>query len=364
MNRPFRPLLLAYIAAVQSAYVTPVLLGAATDSLHLRADEAGLLTTLELLGFAISGLVLAPRLDRLPRGRLAHAAVLVLGCAHVVSAAIDAFALLAIARSVAGLAAGSLMATTNAEIASYPDAEKKYARCSAVAVLFGCAGLFVIPFAARTFGHAGAYGYVGTLALLLVPGVWGWPAPQPLAERPERGDISALKPLFAFTLLLFFSDGVVYAFAERMGRALGMEGLLDALLSGALLAGFVGALAAGALGTRWGQIRPLVAAGCATALAGLAIPYATGAVTFGAAVSVKNLTLFFLFPYLLGAAAARDPSGRGVALTTAIVPLGVSMGPWVGGILVEAWGFPVLGWVGVAAMTLAAPFALRLRARG
>jgi len=359
-RQSFRPLLAAYVAAVQSAYSTPVLLGAVTDSLGLRADQAGLLATLELLGFAVAGLLLAPLLDRLPRARIAHLAGGVLACAHLASAAIDSFALLAVARAVAGLAAGSLMATATAEIAHFPDAERRYARCSATAVLLGCVGLFVIPMASRQFMHVGAYGFAGAVVLLLLPLTWGWPEPA-VSEERERGEIGGLIPLFAFTLLIFFSDGLVYPFSERMGRALGLETMLDWLLAACLLAGFVGAMAAERFGTRWGHIRPLVWAGWGTALAGLAMPYATGAFSFALATGAKNLTLFFLFPYLLGAAAARDPSGRGAAAATGIIPLGVSVGPWIGGALVEASGFHILGWVGLAAVALATPMALGLR---
>jgi len=359
-RRPFRPLLAAYVAAVQSAYTTPALLGAVTDSLGLPADQAGLISTLELLGFAVAGLLLAPRLDRLPRSRLAHLSGLVLACAHLASAAADGFAHVAMARAVAGLAAGTLMATTTAEIAHFPDAERKYARCSATAVLVGCLGLFVVPTVAGRYGHLGAYAYAGVIVLVLLPLTRGWPAPVERSERP-RGDVGGLLPLFGFALLLFFSDGLVYPFSERMARALGLGEILGLLLPAALAMGFVGATVAERVGTRWGHIRPLVLAGWATALAGFAMTYAIGAVSFGVAAGLKNLTLFFLFPYVLGAAAVRDPSGRGAAAVTGVIPLGVSIGPYVGGILVEASGFRILGWVSLAAITLATPMALALR---
>jgi len=359
-RRAFLPLLAAYIAAVQSAYVMPVLLGAASDSLGLRADAAGLLTTLELLGYAVGGLVLAPRLDRLPRARIAHFAGAALALAHLASAAVDEFTVLAVMRSCAGLAAGSLMAITNAEIARSGDAERKYARCIAAAIAFGCIGLAVIPLLARSYGHLGAYGYAGVVVLGLLPLTWRWPAPVAI-DRGGAMNFAALLPLCGFTLLLCFSDGVVYPFAERMGVGLGLEPVLNLLLAGALATGCLGAMAASRIGTRWGHIRPLVVAGWLTALAGLTIPYAMGPVSFLLATGTKNLTLFFLFPYLLGAAAVRDPSGRGVAAVTGCIPLGISIGPWVGGILVEATGYRVLGWVGIAAIALATPMVLSVR---
>lgn len=359
-RRSFLPLLAAYVAAVQSAYVMPVLLGAASDSLGLRTDEAGLLTTLELLGFAASGLLLAPHLDRLPRARIAHCAGAALVLAHLTSAALDDFVLLAIARGCAGLAAGSLMATANAEIARSDDAERNYARCIAIAIVFGCVGLTLIPLLARSYGHVGAYGYAGVVVLGLLPLTWRWPAAVPI-ERSGEFNLGSLLPLFGFTLLLCFSDGLVYPFAERIAVGLGLGPVLNVLLAAALAVGSLGALAAARLGTRWGHIRPLVAAGWLTALAGLALPYAVGPVTFAIAASIKNLTLFFLFPYLLGAAATRDPSGRGVAAVTGFIPLGVSIGPWVGGVLAEATGYRVLGWVGLAAIALATPMALSVR---
>ena len=250
-------MLAAYVAAAQSLYTTPVLLGAVTDSLDLRADQVGLMTTLELLGFACAGLFLSPRLDRLPRQRIAVIAALGAGAANVLAGAIDTLPVLTGARVLAGLSVGALLATTNAEIAHFADAERRYARCMMVGLLFGCVSIFVIPEAARRFGHAGSYGYIATFILLMVPLMRGWPPP-PAAREMERGDIRALWPLFVFVLLLFFSDGLVYPFAERIGRALGLRRSLDVLLAIALGIGLFGAGGAARLGPRFGNLRPML----------------------------------------------------------------------------------------------------------
>ena len=357
--RAFRPLLAAYVAAAQSLYTTPVILGAASDSLGLRADEVGLMITLELLAFAAAGLLLTPRLDRLPRGRIVVVAALCVGIANVVSGSLDTLGALMCARVLAGASVGGLLATTSAEIAHYADAEARYARCMMVALVFGCIGIFIIPEAARRFGHAGSYGYIAAVVMLLVPFMRGWP-PAPPPKEVQRGDLRALYPLFAFVVLLFFSDGLVYPFAERIGRALGLERTLDVVLALSLGVGILGALGAERLGSRFGNVRPLLVGAWGTALAGLAVVCATGPVSFGLAASAKNVTMFFLLPYLFGAAAVRDPSGRGVAAVTGVIPLGIAIGPFAGGLMVERWGFPVLGWVGVALVAAATPFALRL----
>jgi len=353
------PLVVAYVAAAQSLYTTPVLLGAVSDSLGLRADQVGLMITIELLAFAAAGLLLAPRLDRLPRGRIVILAALGVGIANVASGAIDTLGALTVARAFAGISLGCLLATTSAEIAHFADAEARYARCMMVALAFGCVGIFIIPEAARRFGHAGSYGYIAAVVVLLVPFMRGWP-PQPPPQDAQRGDLRSLYPLFAFVVLLFFSDGLVYPFAERIGRALDMDRALDLILALSLGVGLFGALAAERLGGRFGNVRPLLVGAWGTALSGLAVVCATGPVSFALGASAKNLTMFFLFPFLLGAAAVRDPSGRGAAAVTGVVPLGIAIGPFVGGMLVERWGFPVLGWVGVALVAVATPFAVRL----
>lgn len=123
---------------------------------HLGLDErlAGL-QSVEFGSVAVTALLLAPWMARLPRRRLAVAGALLALTSHAVSAAATDVAVLAAARVVAGIGAGLVLAAGNATAAASAEPERLYGR---MFVLMGIAYAFVfviMGYFAAQFGAPG-----------------------------------------------------------------------------------------------------------------------------------------------------------------------------------------------------------------
>jgi predicted MFS family arabinose efflux permease len=360
--RPWIPLAVAFAAANFSPYLTPLILGAASDSLGLSSDQAGLLTTLEFLGLGVASLLVAMSVDRLDRRRLTLTGAALAAAGHLLAAMVDSYPAMLPVRFAVGVGEGVLLAATNATIALSTGAARVYARCILTTILAASVGYAVCPAAIAAWGHRGAHGCAAAVLLLALLFIARRPpaARAPVRERNGRAAIAGW--LLGMTLLVTLSDGLVWPFAERIGRTLGIEGAtLGWLLGGSLAAGLVGAAAAERLGTRFGYVRPLLLGLWGTALAGWGMANAGGPATLFATTVLKNVTILFFFPYLLGVAAAVDRTGRTAAAVTGAMPLGVAAGPWLGGLVVEAAGFSALGWGGLGGAILATGILLRGR---
>ncbi|MHC4137633.1 MAG: MFS transporter [Planctomycetota bacterium] len=360
--RPWIPLAVAFAAANLSPYLTPLVLGAASDSLGLSPDQAGLLATLEFLGLGLASLLVATSVHRLDRRRLTLAGLALAAAGHLLAALVDSYAVMLPVRFTVGVGEGVVLAATNATIAVAAGAARVYARCILTTILAASVGYAVCPTAIASWGHRGAHGCVAVVLLLALLFIARGPHSARTPVRERNGGSAIVGWLLGMTLLVTLSDALVWPFAERIGRSLGIEGeTLGWLLGGSLAAGLVGAGAAERLGTRFGYVRPLLLGLWGTALAGWGMANAGAPATLFATTVAKNVTILFFFPYLLGVAAAVDRTGRTAAAVTGTMPLGVAAGPWLGGLVVEAAGFSALGWGGLGGALLATGILLRGR---
>jgi predicted MFS family arabinose efflux permease len=362
--RPWIPLAVAFAAANFSPYLTPLILGAASDSLGLSPDQAGLLTTLEFSGLGVASLLVAKWVHRLDRRRLTLLGAGLAAAGHLLAATVDTYAVMLPVRFTVGVGEGVMLAATNATIAVAAGSARVYARCILATILVASAGYAVGPTAIAAWGHRGAHGCVAVVLFLAFLFIARWSHPPARTQARERAAGSPIVAwLLGMTLLVTLSDGLVWPFAERIGRTLGIEGeTLGWMLGGSLAAGLVGAGAAERLGTRFGYVGPLLLGLWGTALAGWGMANAGAPGVLFATTVAKNVTILFFFPYLLGLAAAVDPTGRTAAAVTGAMPLGVAAGPWLGGLVVNAAGFSALGWGGLGGALLATWILLRARA--
>ena len=360
--RPWFPLAVAFAAANFSPYLTPLILGAASDSLGLSPDQAGLLTTLEFAGLGLASLLVATFAHRLDRRRLTLSGVALAAAGHLLATMVSGYAAMLPVRFAIGLGEGVLLAATNATIAVSAGAARVYARCIVTTVLAASVGYAVCPLAIAAWGHRGAHGCVAVVLLLALVFVARRSHPAPATRQERAAGPAIVGWLLGLTFVVTLSDGLVWPFAERIGRTLGLEGeTLGWMLGASLAAGLLGAGAAERLGTRFGYLRPLLLGLWGTALAGWGMANAGTPATLFVTTVLKNVTILFFFPYLLGVAAAIDRTGRTAAAVTGAMPLGVAAGPWLGGLVVEAAGFSALGWGGLVGAFLATWILLRAR---
>lgn len=326
----------------------PQLLGALIDGRGLEASAAGLLGSLELGMVAIASLLVAPRVGRTSRLGLALGGAALAALGHLASAAADSYALLAVARLVAGCGAGLALAAGNATVAAAADPDRLYARVSVLGGLAAAVLLLLLPYAIVPLGWRGGYLALGAVCLVLAPLLRGLPA-APVTSTVRAPDAPhRLLGLGTLAALLLFSlgEGSVWSFTERIGAHTGLPLVaIGRVLGLATVVGLAGAALAAWLGTRAGRSTPLLVGVLGFAVSTFALGYVHTPTAYVVLLLGWSLSFFFALPYLMGTAAALDRRGGWTAAAAGIMTVGIGLGPAVGGTLLAVGGFAGLSWL-------------------
>jgi hypothetical protein len=137
-------------------------------------------------------------------------------------------------------------------------------------------------------------------------------------------------------VLFCVAASAFYAYAERIGLSVGMtENSISNTLTLCNLFSLTGSMLAYALGRRWGQHRPQLAA--ILVMIGV---YAAWAISLSVPAYISGVLIFFevwsmASVYQLSTLTGIDPSGRHVALIPAAQGIGQSAGPFLAGTLLD-----------------------------
>ena len=347
----------------------PILIGAVIDGLGVNEAAAGLLASLEIGTVALASLLLAPRIHRIPRRKLALLGARIACVGQGLAVFAQSFETLLAARIVAGLGEGTAFAAANAALAGSVNPE----RLSALLALVGGAGagvlLAVLPHIVEPWGYAGGF------AALLVVNAVSLPLLRFLPEAPDasaqpRAGHPAHRVLGVATLLAFFvlalGESAMWAFTERIGLGVGLSrGSVGTVLAVTMVFGLVGAALAGWLGTRRGRALPLALGLTGLGVATVFLGSAQVWTVYAAMLLLWTFTFLFVMPYLMGTAAALDKEGRWAAATIGFWSVGSALGPASAGTLIALLSYAAVGrLVGACALVcllllLPAAFALR-----
>jgi predicted MFS family arabinose efflux permease len=343
-------LLLAVVAGFVVAYtgenVLPLLIGSLIDGLGLDEVSAGILGSLELGGLALASLLLAPRVDRMSRRRLAICGVTAACAGHGLSALADSFQALALARIVAGLGEGAAIAAANSAASSARVPDRLFAQANVLSGLVFAAALVALPWAIQPWGHSGGFGAIVGISILCIPLLF-WLPTVPDAAAASQGQagrrllgIATLSSMFLFAV----GQGAIWAFSERIGISIGFSREEVGLALGVTtLAGLVGGVIAAVVGTRGGRPLLLTLGLGANVVATWMVVIAGSSELYLAGLLAWGIAFFFALPYLLGTAAALDPLGRWTAAAAGIAAVGLALGPGAAGLMVGGSGYPALG---------------------
>ncbi len=336
----------AFVVAYTCENVLPLLIGSLIDGFGLDEVGAGVLGSLELGGLAAASLILAPRVDRMSRRHLAVYGAIAACTGHGLSALVDSFPVLMLARIVAGLGEGAAIAAANSAAASARDPDRLFAQATVLGGLVFAAALVALPYAIAPWGHSGGFGAIVVISLLCLPFLF-WLPTIPKTAAGLRGlpgrrllGITTLASIFLFSV----GQGAIWAFSERIGITVGFSREEVGLALGVTtLAGLAGGVIAAVVGTRGGRPMLLAVGLGANVVATWMVVIAGSSGLYLAGLLAWAIAFFFALPYLLGTAAALDPLGRWTAAAAGISAVGVAIGPGAAGLMVTDAGYPVLG---------------------
>jgi len=352
-------LMVAHCAGMVDLVALSVWVGTLIAHYHFDTQQAGGLPTLFLLGVVLASVILAPRINRLPRRWVATAGFTVSALAFWMAGGTAVYTTLAVLHAVAGVAAGAALSVTHGTIARSANPHRLFA-------IVGIAlGVFAVVFLAGTpqliaalGGPALFFAFAAVMGLGALASLLAFPSP-PVASTPDAQPISQAT---GFPTVVWFGivgiscmtlvQAMIFSFLEGVGIFRGFDrqainGVLIALGLVNLLPAALAALLEKRIVARKVLLTgPLIQVALAATIMVSPVfgPYAVAA-------SLLAAVMIFTHTFAFGWLARLDTSGRALAATPAMLMIGSAIGPFLGGTLVKHAGYEALA---VTAACLAA----------
>jgi MFS family permease len=333
-------------------YVVPFQIGAWMDGIHYSASQSGLLGTIEIAAMSVTAIVVAPLMLRRSPASVAKVGATIAIAAQLVTASIDQYAILAIARGVVGLGSGLVFASVVAAVAVTRDPDRLMGLGLAVMNLLFMVVFVLIPYALLWHLHRGLF--VG-LAVLMIVSI---PAYRLLPDRVAAEEHSGVRTPptgvgfhvvvhFTAIVLLNVGLGALWGFVERVGVQIGLTvETIGTILSASTLAMIIGSLFAGWLGVRVGRAIPMLVASVLCGASAFGVMTADTLMVYAASVMLYGAAYLFLGPYIIvGMSSALDRSGRLAPACGGAMFLAYSVGVGGGGIIADTISFSAIGWI-------------------
>jgi predicted MFS family arabinose efflux permease len=355
---------LASTTGICSPEILAALMKPAPHGFGLSISSAGLLLTVEMI--ANGCFSLAARLfERCSSRTLIFTGFLATLLADIATAGASNLGLLMLLRTVAGAGLGVVTIAVSRFIASSDNPDQLSSTLLVSSTVLGGAVLV-------GFGNLGPSATVvfAILAGLAALGLTTSFAGRTLVrtsgiEVPGAADAAtaaALLPrLFIIGAmgLLNTADNGLYALTGVVAEHAGVsEVLFGYILTGAMVAGILAAIAAGWLRNATSRSLGLTAAILTKACVAVALVRMTSAGGFGAMATLNSFTQFFAVPLLLGASAHLDRRGRLAAQVSGAIQLGGALGPAWAGSLAELSGTRAVATVCAVALVASAALCL------
>lgn len=348
-------LMVAHCAGMVDLVALSVWVGALIVHYGFDPQQAGGLPTLFLAGAVLASVTLAPRIQRLNARWVATAGFAISALAFWLASGTAQYTQLALLHAVAGVAAGAALSVTHGTIARSANPHRLYAVVSIALGVFAVAFLAGTPQLIAAQGGAALFiAFAVVMAAGAVAALVAFPTP---AGHVDAGAGTTPLPRvvwfgIAGIACMTLVQAMVFSFLEGVGLHRGFE---RAAINGVLIAlGLVNLLPAALAAVLQKRVAarkvlmagPIVQLAFATAVMVSPAfgPYAVGAAFFAA-------VLIFTHTFAFGLLARLDASGRALTGTPAMVMIGSAIGPFLGGTLVNAFGYEALA---VAAACLAA----------
>lgn len=325
----------------------PMLVGGMVEHLGMTAQQAGFVATSDMLGYTIGTIASFFFIHKINWRVLAIGCIVVMAAANGFSGVIGDYETLIIVRFVSGLGGGVLTAVTFAAIGQMRDPDSAYGWWLVFQAAFGFVGF-------QYFWDISVNGGFIVLTVLLILGALLIKFVPPQALKAEEASKLVDKSLIQKALLGVFAIFLVYVglmaeytYLERIGNLAGLSpDQIGSAFSAMSIAGLAGGGLAAKLGAKFGRIIPAILGtiGCITSFYLFNIDNIS-ANLFTAACCLYFGLWSFLLPYLVGACAAVDKSGRTLALGNAAIGAGLAFGPFIAATLIGDSGYDILAFV-------------------
>jgi predicted MFS family arabinose efflux permease len=289
--------------------------------------------------------------NRYDRRLMCQIGLVLLAAGSALSALNPAYGLLCLSRGIAGFGGGIAQTIVYATTVHRTNKDKTYAIINILLLVWGAVTIAVAPLLMKALGVGSVFLSFPVMVLLALPLTVVIPRQAvPLAAGAQVGKAPPLTGksfcLLALFCLLFAGHGVLWVYQERIGVSIGLPAqVIGAILGLSILAGAVGAGAAGIVGNRIGHTTAQIIGFAGAIVASLAIVYGQTLIAYGGAAAMVMAVWFFGLTYLLALTAELDPTGRLSGLANAAIFIGQGLGPVAAATMVGDGNFRMVGWL-------------------
>ena len=339
----------------------PTLLAAMYADYGMSEGQLGLFATVELLGMGLgagTGIFWTSRLNWQIVSRLAMSIVLIGNLFTYMQIDTMSFEGILIVRGLIGLCAGTVMAVLLSFIAHHPQAERVAGMLITAQVTIQIIGLYLLPVLIASsilggvfFGSAGIFLLLAILALMMQLFIHfipiGTSAEDQIHDEESyvgESKLPALLVLLSF-VLFFITQTSLWGFLELMGQDGGLnpeQSNLAIVLSTAI--GVLGPLVAVFLGDSCGRFIPLFIGAIMqiAALILLSLVDGLSVISYLLYLGIFQFGWNLALPYQMGVMVQIDPSRRLIVFVSTAQAIGIALGPLIGGLSIEAFGYGAL----------------------
>lgn len=354
---------IAHCAGMIDLVALPVWVGALIANYKFDPPHAGGLVTLFLAGAVLSSLFFAARFNRIDARLAAAAGFALAALAFFAASRVSSFGALAPLHALAGAGAACGLSVTHGTIARSAKPHRLFA------IVNSTVGVFAILFLGATPNLIAAFGgqvlfevFGGVMAIAAVGSAIAFPATPRVEKRVgATGVEEAIHQSVWFGVAgvscMGLNQAMMFSFLERLGFD---RGFTASAVTGVLIAlGFVNLLPAplaAYLETKVSARTVLLVGPVLQSLVIVALTFGSGFAAFAAPAMLLAGVMIFTHTFAFGALSRLDRSARALAGTPAMLMIGAMIGPILGGVLVQSFGYPALGvasvFVAVGAVAL------------
>jgi predicted MFS family arabinose efflux permease len=354
-----------YALTTTTGIVSPEILAAfmktAPHGAGLSVSSAGLLLTVELIANGVLGLA-ARSFERFSSRALVATGFIASLLANIATAGATGLGPLIALRVVAGAGLGLVMIAASRFVAASEDPDRLSSVLMVASTILNGAVLIAFgnlsPSVTTVFGVLAALAALGLATTTFPTGPYAHATAvrtAGFADPSARPAVRAVLFLIIATGLLNTADAGLYTLTSVVGDRVGVgEEMLGYILTGAMVAGIVAAIAAGRLRNPASRSYGLTASILVKACVAFALVRMTGVVGFGTMAMLYSITYFYAAPLLLGASAHLDRGGQLAAQVAGATQVGVALGPAWAAILDEVSGTRAVAAVCTMALVMSA----------
>lgn len=349
-------ILVALVGAVV-IFITPGFLAVIAQKTGFDNDQLGYIAAWDINAMGVTVGLSTFALPRVPWRLAVGAGLALIVAGNLVTALVDSFPAMAVARVVAGTGEGIAVGFAFAALGRATNPDRAFSIYLVTGALLSAAFLYALPTIQAGVSPATAFAALAGLTALVMLSLPAFPD----GSKDEPGivpgggkiDMRYASGALIGVFLLFFAMGAVWSYSERIGLESGLSADVIAQgLSIGTMAGVVGAGLAGALPRRWGRSMPLIVSGIAGIFAFLMFRGHVASLPFIVATVLMMFSWNFAQPLLSGICSEACQRGRVVCAMGSIQTFGTGLGPAAAAATLVTGSFSVMLYAAAAVLLL------------